>query len=112
MNALNPVMWSVHVGFAVLWTGGVLFVALAVLPPALRGEIDGGALGSIVDRLRWITRIAAVAFSLPAATWRDSTRSTRSPAAPAGTPRVDDDRLVVPDHRSRGGRKREADRRA
>jgi len=33
MNALNPVMWSVHVGFAVLWTGGVLFVALAVLPP-------------------------------------------------------------------------------
>ena len=62
MNALNPVMWSVHVGFAVLWTGGVLFVALAVLPPALRGEIDGSALGSIVDRPRWITRIAAVAF--------------------------------------------------
>jgi len=62
MNALNPVMWSVHVGFAVLWTGGVLFVALAVLPPALRGEIDGAALGSIVGRLRWITRIAALAF--------------------------------------------------
>lgn len=62
MDALNPVMWSVHVAFAVLWTGGVLFVALAVLPPALRGEIDGGALGSIVGRLRWITRIAAVAF--------------------------------------------------
>jgi len=62
MNALNPVMWSVHVGFAVLWTGGVLFVALAVLPRPLRGEIDGSALGSIVDRLRWITRIAAVAF--------------------------------------------------
>ena len=41
MDALNPVMWSVHVGFAVLWTGSVLFVALAVLPPALRGEIDG-----------------------------------------------------------------------
>ncbi|WP_435095749.1 transporter [Halorubrum sp. N11] len=62
MNVLNPVMWSVHVGFAVLWTGGVLFVALAVLPPALRGEIDRGALGSIVGRLRWITRIAALAF--------------------------------------------------
>jgi uncharacterized membrane protein len=62
MNALNSVMWSVHVGFAVLWTGGVLFVALAVLPPALRGEIDGDALGSIVGRLRWITRIAALAF--------------------------------------------------
>jgi uncharacterized membrane protein len=62
MDALNPVMWSVHVGFAVLWTGSVLFVAMAVLPPALRGDIDGGALGSIVDRLRWITRLAALAF--------------------------------------------------
>lgn len=62
MNALNPVMWSVHVGFAVLWTGSVLFVAVAVLPPALRGDIDGDALGSIVGRLRWITRIAALAF--------------------------------------------------
>ncbi|MFC7324779.1 transporter [Halorubrum rutilum] len=62
MNLVNPVMWSVHVGFAVLWTGSVLFVALAVLPPALRGDVDGDALGSIVGRLRWITRIAALAF--------------------------------------------------
>jgi len=62
MDALNPVMWSVHVGFAVLWTGSVFFVATAVLPPALRGDIDGDALGSMVDRLRWITRIAALAF--------------------------------------------------
>jgi len=64
MNALNPVMWSVHVGFAVLWVGGVLFVTLAVLPPALRGEVGGDALGSIVGRLRWITRIGAVVFVL------------------------------------------------
>ncbi|GAB7010301.1 transporter [Halorubrum trueperi] len=62
MDALNPVMWSVHVGFAVLWTGSVLFVALAVLPSALRGQIDGDALAGIVGRLRWITRIGAVAF--------------------------------------------------
>lgn len=62
MDIVNPVMWSLHVGFAVLWTGSVLFVVLAVLPPALRGDVDGDALGSIVGRLRWITRIAALAF--------------------------------------------------
>jgi len=113
MNALNPVMWSVHVGFAVLWTGGVLFVALAVLPPALRGEIDGGALGSIVDRLRWITRIAAVAFLASGGHMAGTLYTFDSLTGSArGAPRVDDDRLVVPDHRSRGGRKREADRRA
>jgi uncharacterized membrane protein len=62
MNVINPVMWSVHVGFAVLWVGSVLFVTLAVLPPALRGDIGTVALGSVVGRLRWITRISAVAF--------------------------------------------------
>src|SRR6056297_3430010 len=62
MNVLNPVMWSLHVGFAILWTGSVLFVTLAVLPPALRGDVDGDALGAIVGRLLWITRIGALVF--------------------------------------------------
>ncbi|MDZ5812295.1 transporter [Halorubrum sp. AD140] len=64
MNVINPVMWSVHVGFAVLWVGSVLFVSLAILPPALRGDIGGDALGSVVGRLRWSTRIGAAAFVL------------------------------------------------
>ncbi|WP_281194829.1 transporter [Halorubrum sp. F4] len=62
MSILDAVMWSVHVGFAVLWTGSVLFVALAVVPPATRGDIGGDALAAVVGRLRWITRIAALAF--------------------------------------------------
>ncbi|WP_280587991.1 transporter [Halorubrum sp. Boch-26] len=62
MEIVNPVMWSLHVGFAVLWTGSVLFVALAVLPPALRGDVDGGVLEGIVGRLRWITRVGALVF--------------------------------------------------
>lgn len=62
MDVINPVMWSLHVGFAILWTGSVLFVTLAVLPPALRGDVGGGALAAIVGRLRWTTRIAAIAF--------------------------------------------------
>jgi len=62
MDIVNPVMWSLHVGFAILWTGSVLFVTLAVLPPALRGDVGGDALRAIVGRLRWITRIGALAF--------------------------------------------------
>ncbi|MWV63326.1 transporter [Halorubrum sp. JWXQ-INN 858] len=62
MELIHAVMWSLHVGFAVLWTGSVLFVTVAVLPPATRGEIGADALASLVGRLRWITRIAAVAF--------------------------------------------------
>ena len=62
MDIINPAMWSLHVGFAILWTGSVLFVVLAVYPSALRGDIAGDALAAIVERLRWITRIAALAF--------------------------------------------------
>lgn len=62
MDVINPIMWSIHVGFAVLWTGSVLFVTLAVYPSALRGDIAGDALAAIVGRLQWITRIAALAF--------------------------------------------------
>lgn len=62
MSLIHAVMWSIHVGFAILWTGSVLFVTAAVLPPALRGEIGAEALAYVVGRLRWITRIAAVAF--------------------------------------------------
>ncbi|WP_066414089.1 transporter [Halorubrum aethiopicum] len=62
MSILDAVMWSVHVGFAVLWTGSVLFVALAVVPPATRGDLGGDALAAVAGRLRWISRIAALAF--------------------------------------------------
>lgn len=62
MSLIHAVMWSIHVGFAILWTGSVLFVTAAVLPPAIRGDIGAEALSYIVGRLRWITRIAAVAF--------------------------------------------------
>ena len=62
MNVIDPVMWSVHVGFAILWTGSVLFVTLGVYPAALRGDFDGDVLAGIVNRLRWITRIGAIAF--------------------------------------------------
>ncbi len=62
MSLIDAAMWTIHVGFAVLWTGSVLFVTMAVIPPATRGDVGPEALSSIVARLRWITRIAAIAF--------------------------------------------------
>jgi len=62
MSLVDAAMWSLHVGFAVLWTGSVFFVTLAVVPLATRGTIGTDALATVVDRLRWITRIAALAF--------------------------------------------------
>ena len=62
MALIDAVMWSLHIGFAVLWTGSVLFVTLAVVPPATRGEVGRGLLSSVVSRLRWITRIGALVF--------------------------------------------------
>ena len=62
MSLAEAAAWSLHVGFAVFWTGSVLFVAVAVVPPATRGDIGADALAHIVGRLRWSTRIAALAF--------------------------------------------------
>lgn len=62
MSLIDAAMWSLHVGFAALWTGSVLFVAAAVIPPATRGDVGEVALGHLVGRLRLITRISAVAF--------------------------------------------------
>ncbi len=62
MSIVHAVMWSLHIGFAVLWTGSVLFVSIAVVPPATRGDVGRELLASVVGRLRWITRIGALAF--------------------------------------------------
>ena len=62
MTLIHAVMWSLHVGFAILWTGSVRFVSLAVVPPAIRGDVGAKLLSTVVGRLRWITRIGALVF--------------------------------------------------
>jgi len=61
---IDSVMWTVHVLFAGLWTGSVLFAATAVVPPALAGALDPDPLGTIAGRLRWITRASALLLLL------------------------------------------------
>lgn len=57
---VDTAMYVLHGLFAALWTGSVLFVALAVLPAAQDGAFDPDAFGTLVGRLQWITRVGAL----------------------------------------------------
>jgi len=62
MTVVDSVMQVVHVLFAGLWTGSVLFVVGAVLPASTAGSISSAAMETISTRLSWLTRISAVVF--------------------------------------------------
>jgi len=62
MAAIDSIMQVVHVLFAGLWTGSVLFVVGAVLPASTAGSISKQAMSTITTRLAWLTRISAVVF--------------------------------------------------
>ena len=55
-------MQILHVLFAGLWTGSVLFVVGAVLPAATAGSISAPAMSTMTTRLAWLTRVSAVVF--------------------------------------------------
>jgi hypothetical protein len=57
---LETAVYTVHTGFSALWAGSVLFVAVAVLPLAMDGELTPAAFGSVVSKLQLVTRISAV----------------------------------------------------
>lgn len=52
-------MVVLHNLFAAVWVGSVLFVAIAVLPLARDGTLGPDPLETIVDRLRFLTRVSA-----------------------------------------------------
>lgn len=64
MALLETAMVSLHLLFAGLWTGGVVFVAAAVLPLARDGSIGPEPLATIADRLVWLTRASAIVMLL------------------------------------------------
>ncbi len=59
---VDSIMQILHVLFAGLWTGSVLFVVGAVLPAASSGSISAPAMSTITTRLAWLTRISAIVF--------------------------------------------------
>ncbi|WP_254534535.1 CopD family protein [Halomarina litorea] len=64
MALVDSIAYSVHLLFAGLWTGTVLFVTVGVLPPALRGNADPDPLGFAVSRLTTISRASAALLFL------------------------------------------------
>ena len=59
MNVLAA-MEFVHLVFAALWTGGVVFVTWGVLPAARSGSITGEGLETVIERLRILSRASAL----------------------------------------------------
>lgn len=64
MSAVDIAVYAVHMLFAGIWAGSVVFVTLAVLPTARDGTANAAPLVPVVARLRWITRISAVLMLL------------------------------------------------
>ncbi|MFB6136064.1 MAG: CopD family protein [Halobacteriaceae archaeon] len=64
MALLDTAMSALHVLFAGLWTGSVLFFALTALPAASEGDARPAALRLARDRLRTVSRTSAVVLLL------------------------------------------------
>ncbi|KTG19483.1 hypothetical protein [Haloferax profundi] len=60
MALIDTVMATVHLLVGGLWTGSVLFFALAVLPTARAGNIRAAAFESIISRLTMGSRVSAL----------------------------------------------------
>ena len=57
---INTTMMALHLLFGAIWVGGVLFVTVAVFPPARAGDLDSDPFRSMIDRLSWLSRASAV----------------------------------------------------
>lgn len=61
---LHAAMAFLHLVFAAIWTGSVVFVTWGVLPGIRTGSVGTRALETIVNRLRMVSRISAVVLLL------------------------------------------------
>lgn len=60
MGAESAGLYAIHLLFAGLWAGSVLFVTTAVLPAAAAGDLNATPLSSITGRLKTVSRVSAV----------------------------------------------------
>jgi hypothetical protein len=60
MAVIDTAMQAVHLVFAGVWTGSVVFVAYAVLPTAASGEASVPVLEAVLSKLKLISRASAV----------------------------------------------------
>lgn len=60
MSLIDVVMNGIHLGFAGLWIGSVIFVTVAILPVAREGAFNAAPLETVAGRLQWISRISVL----------------------------------------------------
>lgn len=60
MSLLDALMNAIHLGFAGLWVGSVIFLTVAILPLARTGAFDAAPLETVTSRLQWISRASAL----------------------------------------------------
>jgi len=64
MSTLLAGIYAVHLTFAALWTGSVVFVATAVLPTAMDGDGSPAPLSAMIGKLKTISRASALLLFL------------------------------------------------
>jgi uncharacterized membrane protein len=64
MSAELTGLYAIHVLFAGLWTGAVVFLTWGILPSAQDGSLNAEPLSAITDRLTLLSRVSAVLLPL------------------------------------------------
>jgi uncharacterized membrane protein len=64
MSLIDTASYVIHSVFAGLWTGSILFMTLAVLPMAVRGNLDAGPLGTVTGRFKILSRTSVLILFL------------------------------------------------
>jgi len=64
MSVERASLYAIHLVFAGLWAGAVVFVTWGILPLARDGNLDAGPLESITGRLKLLSRVSAVILPL------------------------------------------------
>ncbi|MFC7027943.1 transporter [Halomicroarcula sp. GCM10025324] len=64
MSVVDAGVFGVHLLFAGLWSGSVLFTTYAVLPLAMNGDAQPGPLAALTGKLRTVSRASALLLLL------------------------------------------------
>lgn len=64
MSLIDAGSYAIHLLFAGLWSGSVLFVWYAILPLGRDGELNAAPLGALAGKLKWVSRTSAVVLLL------------------------------------------------
>ena len=64
MSVIDTAMYVVHLVFAGLWSGTVLFTSYAVIPAALSGNLRAGSLAALAGKLKTVSRASSLLLFL------------------------------------------------